>query len=40
MSMGISFLVLGVAFAMVGIGALMDRNASKARERRYGRLPR
>ncbi|WP_459709508.1 hypothetical protein [Paraburkholderia sp. 2C] len=40
MSMGISFLVLGVAFAMVGIGTVMDRNASKARERRHVRLPR
>lgn len=38
--MDVSFLVLGVAFAMVGIGALMDRNASKDRERRHVRLPR
>ena len=39
--MDISFLVLGVALAMCGLGSLMDRNARKAkRERRLPRLPR
>jgi hypothetical protein len=38
--MDVSFFVLGVTFAMAAIGALMDRNAGKGRERRYVRLPR
>lgn len=39
--MDISFLVLGTALALCGLGALMDRNAAKAqRGRRYPRIPR
>lgn len=39
--MDISFLVLGVAVAMFGLGTLMDHNARKMnRERRHPRLPR
>lgn len=39
--MDISFLVIGAALALCGLGALMDRNAAKApRERRYPRIPR
>lgn len=39
--MDISFLIVGAALALYGLGALMDRNAAKAhRERRYARLSR
>lgn len=39
--MDISFLVLGVAVAMFGLGTFMDRNARKMhRERRHPRIPR
>ena len=40
-SMDISFLVLGAALAIYGLGSLMDRNARKvARQRRRLRIPR
>jgi len=39
--MDVSFLIVGAALALYGLGALMDRNAGKAlRERRYPRIPR
>jgi hypothetical protein len=39
--MDISFLVLGAALAIYGLGSLMDRNARKvARQRRRLRIPR
>jgi len=41
MTVGFSFLVVGVAVALFGLGALMDHNARKmARERRHPRVPR
>jgi len=39
--MDISFLVLGVAVAMCGIGSLMEHNARKVkRDRRFPRVSR
>ncbi len=39
--MDVSFLIVGAALALYGLGALMDRNAEKAlRQRRYPRIPR
>ncbi|MBB5428763.1 hypothetical protein OKW50_007729 [Paraburkholderia youngii] len=39
--MDISYLIVGAALALYGLGALMDRNAHRAqRERRYPRIPR
>jgi hypothetical protein len=39
--MDVSFLIVGAALALYGLGALMDRNVGKAqREQRYHRIPR
>jgi hypothetical protein len=38
--MDISFLVLGVAVAMCGLGSLMEHNARKAKRARFPRIPR